>query len=236
MREKKIRVALALFLTVSLLLFGVLPLNGMATGGGVLTHIKTEERIVALTFDDGPHPRYTPAILDLLLAYGAKATFFVIGKNLEYYAEAAKRAVREGHEIGNHTYSHPTLSALSYDEIEGELLKNAAAIEEKLGVRPSVFRPPEGSCTRAVEAAAAYCGTPLILWSVDTRDWSGRSSSRIVSEVMEKTVPGAIILFHDYTVGDCHTLEALKEILPRLSAAGYRFVTVSELLGNREVA
>ena len=82
-----------------------------STSARVFSRVTTEERVLALTFDDGPHPRYTHAILDLLGQYGAKATFFVIGKNLLYYAEAAKRAVREGHEIGNHTYSHPTLAA-----------------------------------------------------------------------------------------------------------------------------
>ncbi len=207
-----------------------------ASQKGVFTHVETEERIVALTFDDGPHPRYTHAILDLLREYDAKATFFVIGKNLEYYADAARRAVREGHEIGNHTYSHPTLKSLSFAQIKAELIRNKAAIEEALGISVNLFRPPEGSRTRAVEEAAAFCGCPLILWSVDTRDWSGVSAGRIVSEVMEKTVPGSIILFHDYTVGKCHTLEALKEILPRLCAAGYRFVTISELLSNGKAA
>ena len=114
------------------------------------THILTEEKVVALTFDDGPHPRYTDEILDLLAEYGAKATFFVIGKNLELYGAATERAVREGHEIGNHTYSHPGLSGLSVSELEREILMNEAIIEEKTGKAPTCFRPPEGYCTQKV--------------------------------------------------------------------------------------
>ncbi len=221
---------IALFLLAGAVFTASRPFFVRATEEGIFTHAKTEERIVALTFDDGPHPRYTQAILDLLGEYGAKATFFVIGKNLEYYGDAAKRAVREGHEIGNHTYSHPTLPSLSRKALEEELLRNEEVIEEVLGVLPTVFRPPEGSCTAAVVEVAKKHGSPLVLWSIDTRDWAGVNTKKIVSEVLGKVRPGSIILFHDYTVGNCHTVDALKEILPQLCAAGYRFVTVSELL------
>lgn len=200
------------------------------------THVATEEKVVALTFDDGPHPRYTDEILDLLAEYGAKATFFVIGKNLELYGAATERAVREGHEIGNHTYSHPGLSGISPIELEREILMNEAIIEEKTGRAPTCFRPPEGYCTRDIRHTAAAAGCSLILWSIDTRDWSGIGSEEIVKTVMKKVAPGAIILFHDYIGRNSPTPEALKKILPRLDAAGYRFVTVSELLSSAEAA
>ena len=200
------------------------------------THISTEEKVIALTFDDGPHPRYTDEILDLLARYGAKATFFVIGKNVELYGAASERAAREGHEIGNHTYSHPGLSEISPRELEREILKNEAIIEEAIGKAPDCFRPPEGYCDREVRRAAAATGCALILWSIDTRDWSGIGSDAIVEKVMREAAPGAIILFHDYIAKDSPTPAALKKILPRLSAAGYRFVTVSELLTVAEAA
>ena len=196
----------------------------------IYRRVTTEERIVALTFDDGPHPRYTPAILDLLKQYGAKATFFVIGKNVELYGDVARRAAAEGHEIGNHTYAHPALAALQGNELERELLEAEALIEECTGKLPTLFRPPEGYCTGAVAEVVARNGGKVILWSIDTEDWMGRTAEEIVNTVMRGVVPGAIVLFHDYVAHKSTTVEALKEILPRLCAAGYRFVTVSELL------
>lgn len=203
--------------------------------GSVYTHVATAEKVVALTFDDGPHPRYTDEILDLLSEYDARATFFVIGKNVELYGAATERAVREGHEIGNHTYSHPTLSALSAHELTREILSSEAIIEERTGKSPSYFRPPEGYCTADVCRTAAAAGCDVILWSIDTRDWSGIGSDRIVERVLAEVTPGAIILFHDYIAKNSPTPKALKKILPRLSAAGYRFVTVRELLSAAEI-
>ena len=193
---------------------------------------KNREKIgqVALTFDDGPHPRYTKAILDILEEYHITATFFVIGKNMELYGAAARRAAAEGHEIGNHTYAHPTLSGISDLAFEREIQMNEALIEEYTGKLPTVFRPPEGYCTPTVERIATKNGSTVILWNVDTRDWAGCPSDMIVRNVMKNTVPGSIILFHDYVGKNSTTIAALKEILPRLSAAGYRFVTVSELI------
>lgn len=221
---------------IALFLAGVLPLittpciGFAATARAVYRRVVTEDKVVALTFDDGPHPRYTPLILDILAEYDAKATFFVIGKNMELYGEAARRAAREGHEIGNHTYAHPALSGISDADFEREILKNEALIEEYTGKLPSVFRPPEGYCTTAVERIVTRNGGTVILWNVDTKDWAGCPSEDIVKNVMKNTVPGSIILFHDYVGAKNTTIDALKEILPRLSAAGYRFVTVTELI------
>ena len=208
------------------------PFAAAVSTRAVYRRVVTEDKVVALTFDDGPHPRYTPMILDILAEYGAKATFFVIGKNMELYGDAARRAASEGHEIGNHTYAHPALSGISDAEFEREVLKNEALIEEYTGMPPTVFRPPEGYCTPSVERIVTKNGGTVILWNVDTMDWAGRPSDAIVKNVMQNTVPGSIILFHDYVGKESTTIDALKEILPRLSAAGYRFVTVSELIAH----
>ena len=227
---KALRGGVALVLA---LMLSLLALPRVATAAGtraVYRRVITEDKVVALTFDDGPHPRYTPMILDILAEYEAKATFFVIGKNMELYGDAARRAASEGHEIGNHTYAHPALSGISDAEFEREVLKNEALIEEYTGMPPSLFRPPEGYCTPTVERIVTKNGAAVILWNVDTMDWAGRSSENIVKNVMQNTVPGSIILFHDYVGKESSTIDALKEILPRLSAAGYRFVTVSELI------
>lgn len=219
----------AIFL-LTILLLHFLTITVKAFSPFLLRCISTDERVVALTFDDGPHPRHTPAILELLAEYDAKATFFVIGKNMELYADVAMRIVEGGHELGNHTYAHPHLSSLSEKEIRSEILKNEAIIEETVGISPRLFRPPEGYCPSAVSRAAIDNGYSVILWSIDTRDWSGVSASAIASHVLKSITPGAIVLFHDYIAYDSPTLLALKEILPRLSEAGFRFVTVSELL------
>ena len=196
----------------------------------VYRRVITEEKLVALTFDDGPHPRYTPMILELLAQYGAKATFFVIGKNMELYGDVTRRAAREGHEIGNHTYAHPAISKITDLEFECEILRNEALIEEYTGSPPTIFRPPEGYFSPTVERIVRKNGSTVILWNVDTEDWAGCPSDEIVRNVMANTVPGSIILFHDYVGSKSTTIDALKEILPRLSAAGYRFVTVTELI------
>ena len=208
------------------------PMSSKGEEARVLTHVNTEEKVIALTFDDGPHPKNTPAILDLLAEYNAKATFFVIGKNMELYGDAAVRAAAEGHELGNHTYCHPSLSALSRGAMLREIEENAAMIRKTTGKQATLFRPPEGYCTQSVRAAAAESGLSLILWDVDTRDWAGLATEAIVANVMENALPGSSVLFHDYSGTNCHTVAALKEILPRLDAAGFRFVPVSELLAH----
>ncbi len=196
----------------------------------VYHRVSTEEKVVAITFDDGPHPKTTDAILDLLGEYDAKATFFVIGQNLKLYGRATVRAAEEGHEIGNHTYSHPILSHVAREALVREISDTGALIEAVTGSSPTLFRPPEGYCGGGVCRLAAENGLSVVLWSIDTRDWAGVPTAGIVKNVMKNITPGSIILFHDYGGKESHTVAALKEILPRLSAAGYRFVTVSELL------
>ena len=196
----------------------------------VYHRVSTEERVVAITFDDGPHPRLTDAVLDVLAEYGAKATFFVVGENLKYYGRATARAAAEGHEIGNHTYTHPSLAKVDVTALRREILETEALIEEITGRAASIFRPPEGYCGGGVCGLAAESGFSVVLWNVDTRDWAGESTADIVKNVMKNVTPGSIVLFHDYGGKEYHTVAALKEILPRLCAAGYRFVTVSELL------
>ena len=221
---------LSFLLALCLALCCPLPVIAAKKTKTVYHRVNTEEKIVAITFDDGPHPKYTEMILDILAKYDAKATFFVIGKNLEQYGRITRRAAEEGHEIGNHTYTHAALSPLDRAQLEREILDSEGLIAECIGKSPTLFRPPGGGTSLLVEQIVSGGGDKIILWDVDTRDWAGRKSADIVKTVMENTVPGSIILFHDYAVHESATVEALKEILPRLSAAGYRFVTVTELL------
>lgn len=222
--------ACPLLVALLFLLSSLLPLYSRAAEKAVYRCVFTEEKVVAITFDDGPHPKTTDAILDLLAEYGAKATFFVIGQNLKLYGRATARAVEEGHEIGNHTYSHPVLSHVAEEALVREIEATGALIKAVTGVSPTLFRPPEGYYGGNVCRLAAEKDLAVVLWSIDTRDWAGVGTAEIVKNVMGNITPGSIVLFHDYDRRGQHTVSALKEILPRLSAAGYRFVTVSELL------
>ncbi len=185
---------------------------------------------IALTFDDGPHPRITDRVLDLLEEYDIPATFFVIGENAALYPEPLKRAAALGHEIGNHTFCHKGIKAMSVPRITKELSDTKRIITSLTGAPLRLFRPPEGTCTDAVLQAAESGGYTVVLWTVDTNDWALASTDEIVSTVMKSVRGGSILLFHDYTTGDAHTLDALKRLIPDLLEKGYEFVTVSELI------
>ncbi len=187
---------------------------------------------IALTFDDGPHPKKTDEILDLLERYGIRATFFIIGQNAIYYPEPLKRTVSLGHEIGNHTFCHKNVSHMSEMMVEKELRDTEKVIFELTETPVRLFRPPEGNCSNNILTAAKNEEYSVILWTVDTRDWELASTESIVKTVEKSVKNGSILLFHDYTLPNAHTLEALEILIPRLMKKGYEFVTVSELLGK----
>ena len=192
--------------------------------------VATDEKIVALTFDDGPHPTETARIVELLDSYGAKATFFVVGENAELYPDALRMAASSGHEIANHTYSHASLAGCAAEKIRDEISRGEEAIFSVSGARPRLFRPPEGAITKNVVGAARDMGYDVVLWNIDTRDWAHRGTAEIVENIKKNISPGSIILFHDYIGGERHTYDVLSVILPYLSSLGYKFVTVGEML------
>ena len=192
-----------------------------------------DEMKIALTFDDGPHPRVTNKILDVLSKYGVRATFFMVGENVKNYPDTAKRVAREGHEIGNHTYTHPHIKNMDAHELLTEMAKCDKAIKEVTGVSSvKLFRPPEGVIDSAVKAISSEKGYSIILWRIDTRDWAGSSVYDIKSNIERNVQTGDIILMHDYISKKCHTVEAIDVIIPMLLERGYKFVTVSELIGE----
>ncbi|MBR6768851.1 MAG: polysaccharide deacetylase family protein [Clostridia bacterium] len=188
---------------------------------------------IALTFDDGPHAVYTAEILSILNEYKIKGTFFVVGQNAEEHPSLVKQTSEEGHEIGNHTYSHPKLKEQNAESFSFELEKTKAVIESITGVSPILFRPPEGFREGVIKTVAKEQGYQMVLWSVDTEDWRGLSADRIEKAIMKDVKDGSIILCHDYVVGQSHTPEALRRVIPRLLEEGYEFVTVSDLLRKR---
>lgn len=185
---------------------------------------------IALTFDDGPHPYRTPQILDILDKYNIKATFFLIGKNVEYYPEVVHREINSGHEIGNHTYSHAQLNKLQVDEIKEELSSFENALSKVSDYQSSIIRPPCGCYSEALCTAANESNYKIILWSIDTKDWAHTPVDTISENILKKVKSGDIILMHDYIAGDSPTPKVLEIIIPKLLSEGYEFVTVSELI------
>lgn len=203
-----------------------------ASGDSSIVFSKSREatKKIALTFDDGPHPRYTERILGILEKYNVKATFFVIGVNIQNYPEPLKKIYEAGHEVGNHTFLHDNGRDLNSENARLEMEKCDNLIYESIGIRPKLFRPPRGACNDDVVDAAQSLGYSIVLWSVDTLDWKGTSSECIAQTVNSRLRGGDIILMHDYTSRKNTTCDALEIIIPQLLSKGYEFVTVSELI------
>ena len=200
-----------------------------ATGKkAVYSQVDPSKPMVALTFDDGPSA-YTSAILDQLEKYDAHATFFVVGNRVSSYASTIKRAYSLGCEIGNHSWSHPQLSAISVQEMKNEISKTDAAIEKVIGEKAALLRPPYGAVDADVKK---YAGKPLIHWSIDTLDWSTRNSSSTISSVLNNVKDGSIVLMHDIYAP---TRDAAVSLIPTLISRGYQLVTVSEMAAYRGI-
>lgn len=193
--------------------------------------VLSTDKKIALTFDDGPHPRYTERILDVLAEYGICATFFLIGENIGYYDDGiVRRMIDEGHEIGNHTQNHGHTARMSEESFCADVRECDSLISDKFGYRPRVFRPPEGYVDQKVKKIAEELGYDIILWSIDTRDWEHATPSQIVRNIEKNVSGGDIILMHDYVSGKSTTVAALRMIIPRLLDEGFEFVSVSELI------
>jgi peptidoglycan/xylan/chitin deacetylase (PgdA/CDA1 family) len=180
---------------------------------------------VALTFDDGPVPE-TADLIEVLAQRGVRATFFVIGQQAKRYPHILERATGVGDEIGNHTWSHIDLRSAEAATAAKQLDRTSDVIEAASGVRPVTMRPPYGDGKKSV---AAKAGLPQVLWSLDTRDWDGRSTAVIVRGVLADVKPGDIVLLHD---SHATSRAAVPAIVDGLLRKGYALVTVSELLGT----
>jgi len=185
------------------------------------------DKRAAVTLDATWGADKTEAILDVLDKHGVKATFFLAGYWLERYPDHVRLIASRGHEIGNHSYSHPHLNSLSIESIKAELNRCSDLIEILTGTRPVLFRPPFGEYSNRVIEAAESCGLVTIQWDVDSLDWQNLSAAAIQSRVLSKVQPGSIILFHN---NGLHTVEALDLVIRELKNRGYELVPVSSLL------
>lgn len=186
---------------------------------------------IALTFDDGPHPTHTPKLLNILKKHNVKATFYVTGVNTARYPHIVKRIVAEGHEIGNHTYTHPNLTKLSDAQVKSQLDRSISAIVSATGVKPRTFRPPYGALTTRQRLwINSQYGYPIVFWSVDPKDWKDKNSSLVTSRLVSGTRNGGILLLHDI---HATSVAAVPQTVNRLLSKGHKFVTVSQLLGAK---
>ena len=188
---------------------------------GVYDSMK-EPPLVALTFDDGPG-QYTDKLLDCLEENGAKATFYMLGQNVEQYPDIVKRMNDLGMELSNHTYDHKDLTKLTQSQITDEIEKTSSLIQNAAGVLPDTLRPPGGSYNDSVQNLA---GLPIVKWSIDTKDWKTKSEDQTYQCVMDNVEDGSIVLMHDIHEW---SVDAAIRLIPDLMEEGYKLVTVQEL-------
>lgn len=237
---------------VSRKLTGALAFCSLALGGGllalavfpgnsfygpVIAQVKTQEKVIALTFDDGPYTPYTEQLLQVLKEEKVQATFFIVGESAEKYPQLVKQVQNDGHEIALHSYVHKDQLKLTEAEIAVNLAQGKAALEKITGVPVKLFRPPHGFKDWTVMAEIEKAQLKAVNWSIIPRDWINPGTEVIVSRVIEKVEPGAIVLLHDgdspsYKAPREQTVQATGKIIRELRKQGYRFVTISELLNN----
>lgn len=205
------------------------PTPDLTRHNALLRGIDPNRPMVALTFDDGPQPS-SEKVLAALDRFGARATFFILGKNIAGNEETLRRIAQSGHELGTHSWSHPNFTKVSASVVESQTRRTMDKVFEVTGLTPRIMRPPYGATNRISRRPLARMGLPIILWRVDSLDWKTRSASQIVSTVREKVSNGAIVLMHDVWES---TALALETLLPELAEKGYQFVTVSELFSFR---
>ena len=183
-----------------------------------------EPKYIALTFDDGPHPVYTPMLLEGLKKRGVKVTFFLMGSAVEKYPDIVKQIADDGHLIGNHTFHHVGLENADTALIESEVVSANELIEKIAGERPQFIRPPFGQCDDGIESDT---GMICVLWSIDPQDWCTKDASKVVKRVMANAKDNGIILLHDQYKT---SVMAAFTIIDELQKEGYEFVTVDEIL------
>lgn len=230
----------AIFLPLLALLgFFVPPLPAQGADSVVIWGGPPTVKQVALTFDDGPSPRYTEKISSLLHRYGAQGTFFVLGDHVERYPHVVKTVIQAGHEVGNHSFDHPRLTQ-SAESVRKQELERTGLNLRLLGYHPAhpLFRPPFSAYDDRLLAYLAQTNRRMVLWGIDSGDWQGLPAESIAHNVLDRVRPGAIIIFHDSDeTGQADrrpTVGALNLILPALQAVGYGMVTISQLVAGTD--
>ena len=199
-------------------------------GGSAGAARVARDRVVALTFDDGPDIRYTPLDLQILRDKNVRATFFMIGDQVEKHPELAMEAFMDGNEIGNHTYSHPDMKKLSWADTVREISKAQDVLVRVLGFRPIYFRPPRGEFDNQDLEVAKAMGYKVVMWTVGVENHLMITPQAMVDRVCSKVRSGSVILMHDGSLDRSRTVAALPLLIDKLRLMGYSLVTVSDLL------
>lgn len=220
-----------LLLVVVLALFGLtrLPPKGVPSSGDLQLPDAEGEKLVALTFDDGPRPGTTDRLLDGLCERSVKATFFVVGTQIPYAPELVERMVREGHQIGVHTLEHTAVSGLNEENFRRQVEGERQQLYSLVGERELWLRPPYGSTD---DNTARWADSPVVLWSVDPEDWKDTDTKRITQHILDHTGDGDIVLLHDIYPS---SVDSALAAVDGLQERGFQFVTVEELLERRGV-
>lgn len=219
---------------VGLLAIGTLYVQvaDVVAGGPIaIAGTRTDQKVVALTFDHSWGNKFTPSILDTLQKNNLKVTFFIMGPWAQKFPEVAKRMVSDGHEIGSHGYRHENYGDMSDEWVREDIQKAHAQIKEVTGVDATLIRPPNGHYSQKSLKVADELGYRTIIWNVDSLDWKNPGRDVIIERVMKRIKPGAIILLHASDT-PVQTAEALPILLERIKAEGYQVVTVGELLSK----
>lgn len=203
--------------------------DGPVQGQVAPTPADTGEKLIALTFDDGPRRSTTTRLLDGLRERGVQATFFLIGAQVEDNRDVVQRMDREGHQIGIHTYDHVQLTDLSRADFEAQVNKTRTLLKETLGHNDFLLRPPYGILDESVKE---WAGCPILLWSIDPEDWKDQNTAREVEHIVSSARDGGIILMHDIFPA---SVDAALEVVDRLHAQGYLFCTVDDLFAARGI-
>ncbi|MFG1707953.1 polysaccharide deacetylase family protein [Nonomuraea sp. M3C6] len=188
-------------------------------------------KCIALTFDDGPG-QYAGTLLDTLKKYHAKATFFLEGQYVKSRPAYVKRMAAEGHELGNHSYSHPDFTKSEAGTIRNEIKKTQDAVKKAAGVEPKLLRPPYGLADLQVSDIAAEFGMPMILWTAGSEDWSSKNVQAIQKKTLEVAKPNGIILMHDWVK---QTVDGMPALIKTLQNKGYHLVTVSDIIKDENL-
>lgn len=197
----------------------------------MINEVHTSQRMVAITFDDGPNPLYTPQILEIFSEAKAKATFFMIGEQMKSHPDVVKQVTEGGHEIGNHTFSHPMLSQLSIDDCLAEIEQTEKLAVELDGRKPVVFRPPYFDYNQDTVSLLQQKGYPMIgAVNLEAQDWEQPGVEHILGKSRDVVKNGSILIFHDGYGDRSQTIEAVRMLVSELISQDYQLVTVSELL------
>lgn len=242
MLSRSKRIFIVLIITVILIILAVLLFTiffdqAIIVRKDTIYHIQSNQKVVALTFDDGPSPIWTPQILDALKAVNVKATFFMLGMHVQRYPEIARRVADEGHEIGNHTYDHHGLIYYKPEELNRQIKDTERVILNVTGEKTKYFRPPKAWITGQEKKQLIDLGYETVLWSLNSKDWVTFDDRYIIKYILHHLRPGDIILFHDSggvfrpEGGNREeTVKTIPHLVQLLRERGYRFVTISELL------